>query len=294
MVHIERIHLVILDALAKTGSLTLAAEQLFLSQSALSHRMQHLQQAFAVALWEKQGRKLVLTLAGERLLSLAKQVLPLLAQGEQELRALAAGRSGFWRFGVECYPCSRWLSAVLGQFLSVQPELEVDVLTLAPGEGVLALQQGRCDVLIAPDLPENKAFFVKALQHYPLLAFLSPKHPLMRKKELQPMDLAAETLLTLPVAKENLDVYRRFLWPSGLDALQKTVASLEVLLELVRYQRGIAVLPAWLGAQLAADLPARPLGKGVSQTLYAIVKQEDQAHPYFLSFLSALASHQYP
>ncbi len=294
MLQLERVHLLILATLAKTGSLTLAAEQLFLSQSALSHRIRQLEQAFGVALWEKQGRKLALTLAGRRLLALAKQILPLFAQGEQELRALAAGRSGFWRFGVECYPCSRWLSAVLGQFLSAQPEVEVDVLTLAPGDGVLALQQGRCEVLIAPDLPESKHFFVKALQHYPLLVFLAPEHALTAKKTLTAADLTTETLLTLPVAKENLDVYRQFLWPAGLDALQKTVTSLEVLLELVRYQRGIAVLPAWLGSQLAADLPMRPLGAGLSQTLYAIVKQENQQHPYFLSFLSAVATYQYP
>jgi LysR family transcriptional regulator for metE and metH len=293
MPHLERIHLVILATLAKTGSLTLAAEQLFLSQSALSHRIHQLEQKFGVALWEKQGRKLVLTLAGKRLIALSKQILPLFAQGEQELRALAVGRSGFWRFGVECYPCSRWLSAVLGQFLSAQPEVEVDVLSLAPGEGSLALQQGRCEVLIAPDVPESKNFFVKALQDYPLLVFLAPDHALTVKKTVTAADLTTETLLTLPVAKENLDVYRRFLWPAGVDALQKTVTSLDILLELVRYRRGIAVLPAWLGVQLAPDLPTRPLASGLSQTLYAMVNKENHQHPYFLSFLNAVAAYQH-
>ncbi|KAF0091106.1 MAG: LysR family transcriptional regulator regulator for metE and metH, partial [Hyphomonadaceae bacterium] len=60
----ELIHLRILLALKRRGTLNAAAEELHLTQSALSHQMKNLEQRLGIVLWRKQGRTLVLTQAG--------------------------------------------------------------------------------------------------------------------------------------------------------------------------------------------------------------------------------------
>ena len=61
---IERAHLRIIRALAENGSLTAAANALFLTQSALSHQIRYLEQKLEISLWQRDGRKLRLTKAG--------------------------------------------------------------------------------------------------------------------------------------------------------------------------------------------------------------------------------------
>ena len=68
---IEWRHLRSLAALRDTGSLTTAAEQLHLTQSALSHQLKELEERIGAKLFERKSRPLRFTLAGERLLSLA-------------------------------------------------------------------------------------------------------------------------------------------------------------------------------------------------------------------------------
>ena len=107
---IERHHLEILRAVERQGSLTAAAEQLHLTQSALSHAMRKLEQQLGTPVWLREGRQLRFTQAGNQLLALQSQQLgdlaaAIAAQGRAEMleaaRAAAAeaeGRERFRRF----------------------------------------------------------------------------------------------------------------------------------------------------------------------------------------------------
>ena len=75
---IENKHLKIIQALHINGTLTEAANALFLTQSALSHQISHLEKKLEAKLWEHEGRNLRLTQAGEVLLKTAQQVLPVI------------------------------------------------------------------------------------------------------------------------------------------------------------------------------------------------------------------------
>ena len=70
---IERNHLAIIREIDRLGSLTAAAETLFLSQSALSHTIKKLEQSFGTAIWQRDGRNLRLTQAGNYLLMVANR-----------------------------------------------------------------------------------------------------------------------------------------------------------------------------------------------------------------------------
>jgi len=73
---LERMHLEILSAVDRDGSLTAAAKALHLTQSALSHSIRKLEDSLGVAIWRRKGRALRLTQAGEYLLAVANRIAP--------------------------------------------------------------------------------------------------------------------------------------------------------------------------------------------------------------------------
>lgn len=82
MAILERSHLAIIHAVEQHGSLTAAADQLHLTQSALSHAMRKLEEQLGVAIWLREGRSLRPTQAGEYLLAVAGRLLPQLELAE--------------------------------------------------------------------------------------------------------------------------------------------------------------------------------------------------------------------
>ena len=98
-----------------------AAEQLNLTQSAVSHAIRRFEDRYGVKLWEREGHKLRLTLAGNYLLGLAMRVLPQLEHGASVIEDYARGRRGAIRVGMECHPCQDWLMRVVDPFLRNGP-----------------------------------------------------------------------------------------------------------------------------------------------------------------------------
>ena len=124
---LERIHLAIVAEVEKQGSLTAAAERLFLTQSALSHSMKKLETQLGTAIWLREGRGLRLTQAGRYLLAQAQRLLPQLELAEERLRQFAEGQRGSLRIGMECHPCYQWLLKIVSPYLRAWPDEDVDV-----------------------------------------------------------------------------------------------------------------------------------------------------------------------
>jgi len=149
---LERIHLTIIDEVARTGSLTAAARKLFLTQSALSHSIKKLETYLGVDVWARDGRRIRLTNAGRYLLTVAQRILPQIAQAETTLKQFAHGELGTLRIGMECYPCYEWLLQIVPGFLTEWPGVDIDVMQEFQFGGVEALASYEIDLLITPDL----------------------------------------------------------------------------------------------------------------------------------------------
>ncbi|GLR67081.1 hypothetical protein GCM10010909_17620 [Acidocella aquatica] len=114
---LERIHLAIIREVERQGSLTAAAAQLNLTQSALSHAIAKLEDQIGVKIWRREGRSLQPTQPGEFLLSVANRLLPQFAHAEERLRQFAKGERGTLRIGMECHPCYQWLLKIVAPYL---------------------------------------------------------------------------------------------------------------------------------------------------------------------------------
>ncbi|MBE0439151.1 MAG: LysR family transcriptional regulator [Gammaproteobacteria bacterium] len=286
---IERTHLRIMLALAENGTLTAAANALFLTQPALSHQMRYLEQKLEVTLWQRDGRQLRLTQAGELLLQIARQVLPVLEQTEKTLRAYGEGRQGVLRLGVECHPCYEWLKTILVEFLAAMPDVDVDVINKFQFSGLEGLLNHHVDLLVTPDVIKKTGLVYEPLFNYELVLLVAESHALADQKFIVAHDLISELLLTFPVAHERLDVFTQFLLPAGVTPKTKIIESLDIMVQMVSLNRGLTVLPNWLADEYCSTLPVASvqLGKqGLSKTLFAAMRQTDVTIDYIKTFVA--------
>jgi LysR family transcriptional regulator for metE and metH len=286
---IERHHLALLHNLAHTGSLAAAAEKLHLTQSALTHSIRKLEQLMGVTLWEKQGRKLQLTAAGRYLLAASADVLPRLEAADAHLKALATGRLGQLRIGMECHPCYEWLLTQLTQFLPRWPGVEIDVMQRFRFNGREALEQHAIDMLITSDPIDATHLANVPVFNYVLQLITAQNHPLANNSWIKPEDLADQTLLTFPVDIQRLDVFTQFLLPAGVKPFtHKTLEALEIMLLLTAQGRGVCTLPDWLAAKVQKEYAISALGlgaQGVHKTLYLVLRQGDKDVLYIEDFI---------
>lgn len=282
-----------LQAVAETGSLTLAAQRLHLTQSALSHQVRELESRLKLTLLNRRARPLRLTYAGLRLAGLADVLLPQVDAVLEELAALSSGHAGRLYVTGECHSCLDWLLPRLREYRRQHPRIELDVSLSASLDPMPALASGALDLVLTPDRRELPGIAWRALFAYAMRAVVAPEHPLAGRARLDPQDLAPHTLLVYPVARERLDVFRRFLWPARVEpARVRRVDSSVMLLELAALGQGVAVLPDWLCARAAAEGRVRLLRlgrRGLRATLHAAVRAPELGLPHIADFLSLLA-----
>lgn len=287
--HLERAHLSLLREVSRTGSLTAAAKKLGLTQSALSHTVKRIEEQLGTDLWQRSGRTVRLTPAGEHLLALAHRVLPQLEHAERVVAQLASGERGTLRIGMECHPCYRWLLGVVEPFLRAWPAVDLDVRQKFQFGGIGALFAHDIDLLVTPDPLRRKGLSFVPVFAYEQVLVVSAKHPLARRAFVRAADLEEETLITYPVEVERLDVYSQFLLPAGtVPKRHKVIETTEIMLQMVACGRGVAALPAWLVAEYARTMDVVPVklgSEGIAKQIFVGVRSEERRIDYIADFI---------
>lgn len=295
MARLERVHLSLLREVRRAGSLTAASKTLGLTQSALSHTVKRLEEQFGTAVWQREGRGLRLTPAGEYLLSLAERLLPQLDHAERVVDQFARGERGTLRIGMECHPCYQFMLRFVGPFLRAWPDVDMDVRQKFQFGGIGALFGHEIDMLVTPDPLRRKGLHFEPVFDYEQVLVVGEQHAFARRPYVVPAELESETLITYPVEIERLDVYSQFLLPAGsVPKHHKVIEATEILLQMVACGRGVAALPAWLveeNRKSAAIVPVRLGRNGVAKQIFLGVRDEDRKVDYIADFIR-LASNQ--
>lgn len=291
---IERIHLAIVQEVARLGSLTAAADALCLTQSALSHSVKKLESQLGTAIWLREGRQLIPTQAGEHLLALANRVLPQLVQAEERLAQYAQGRRGTLRIGMECHPCYQWLLKVVAPYLARWPDVDVDVKQKFQFGGIGALFAYEIDLLVTPDPLFKPGLRFEPVFDYEQVLVVARDHPFAGAACVQPRQLAQEVLITYPVAPERLDIFNQFLTPAGIAPRQhKTIETTDILLQMVASGRGVAAMPRWLVQESARTfnvVPVRLGTRGIAKQIHLGMREVDMEIDYLRAFIELARS----
>src|SRR4051794_24997522 len=156
-------HLRLVAGIADAGSMTKAAAQLHLTQSALSHQLRDIESRFNTPFFLRLGRRMVLTAAGRRVLSSAHTVLEDLRRAEEDVRRLANNSSGVIRVCTQCNTGYHWLPPLLAAFSRKHPRVDVSIVPDATDRPVDALLDGRVDLAILTAHPGDTRLQVRGL-----------------------------------------------------------------------------------------------------------------------------------
>ena len=293
---LERIHLSIIQEVERQGSITAAAGELCLTQSALSHSMRKLEQQLGTDVWLREGRSLRLTQAGQYLLAVANRVLPQLDLAEERLRQFAQGERGTLRIGMECHPCYQWLMKIASPYLANWPDVDMDVRQKFQFGGIGALFGYEIDMLVTPDPLYKAGLQFEPVFDYEQVLVVGPRHPLRTAEFVTPDQLMDETLITYPVDIERLDIYTQFLLPAGVSPKRhKPIETTDIMLQMVESGRGIAALPRWLAEEYRNKLDVMPvrLGKhGIAKQIFLGIREADAGIDYVRAFIELARAHQ--
>ncbi len=238
-------------------SFTRAAAALGYAQSSVTAQIQALEAELGAALFDRLGRRVVLTEAGQRLLGYADRLLTL---AEEARTAVADGAepAGTLTVGAPETILTYRLPHVLQRFRSRFPRVRLVFRPTPNAELQRALSDGTLDVgfgLGEPQRPHGLA--VEHLHTETLTVVAPPDHPLAEAPRVLPADLQGETLLLTRPGCGYRALFTATLTASGIQtAASLDFGSVEAIKQCVGAGLGIAALP---GTAVIAELADRRL-----------------------------------
>jgi LysR family transcriptional regulator, regulator for metE and metH len=285
---LELRHLRSLLAISETRTLADAAQRMHLTPSALSHQIRTLETHYGQGLFERGARGLRFTPAGDRLLALARQLLPQVDDAQRDLLRLRGNTRGELRIALECHTCFDWLMPVMDEFRRRWPEVEVDLVAGFHPDPLSLIAEGRADLVIGSAPARRRGLVVRPLFRFEILLVMANEHRLRGRRRIEAADLVGETLITYPVPEARIDFIREVLQPAGIALTRRTAELTVAVLQLVASRRGVAALPNW-GVKNYVDhdyVLARRIGRaGLWSELHAIAAKPLAGRAYLNDFV---------
>lgn len=180
------------EAAARRLSFSLAAQELFVTQSAISHHIQRLESELGVALFERRTRAVALTPAGQTYFDQVHAAFELLRQGTDAIRAPTEARITL-KVGLLASFATRWLAPRLPGFATAHPGID---LQLQPDIGLADVAGGEVDVAIRYGRGVWPGVTSRLLMTERLSVVCAPALIAGRKRPRTPDDLLRHPLLT--------------------------------------------------------------------------------------------------
>lgn len=184
----------IFEMVAKHQSYTRAAEALFLTQPAISMQIKQLEEEVALPLFERVGRSIYLTEAGEELRQYASRILQQLNEAEAVLEELRDGQHGRLKIAVAT-TASYFALKLLGDFYKRFPGANI-VLDVTNRAGLLKhLDDNSSDMVIMGQPPEEIDVEAVAFLDNPLVVIAPPDHAMVGRKAVPAGEIQQETFI---------------------------------------------------------------------------------------------------
>lgn len=285
-------HLRYFVTVAEELNVSRASARLRISQPAVSRQLRDLEEELGVKLFHRQKSGLKLTTAGQNFLAHARDLLRRSNDALQEMAALRQPAKATLRVGYIAPVLTSILTPVLRDFAQKNPEVEVVLRELAPGEQVKALRDGRIDLaLLGNPCPElANEFELVVLQRIPFQSVLPDNHLLAQRKRLALRELKDETFIGFD--EESFpgrnDVICRACQQAGFTPrLRHRVGSLSALLAKVAAGNGVTLAPEQVGQLPHPGTVLVPLKPPVPSVASAAVFRKGEPKPALVDLMAS-------
>ncbi|WP_330946522.1 LysR family transcriptional regulator [Thermomonas sp. LB-4] len=178
-------------AVAEHGGFSAAAEQLHLTQPAVSKRIAQLEASLDARLFDRLGRQVVTTEAGRTLLPRARRLLDAADDARRALREVSEGVGGLLRLGTSHHIGLHRLPPLLRRFVARHPQVELDLRFLDSEQAWSEVLQGRIELALTTLGPATPPLRATALWDDPLCFVAAPGHPLAQRARPTLAELSA-------------------------------------------------------------------------------------------------------
>jgi len=241
---------------ADQGSFTAAADALFLTQPAVSKRIALLEDELNTALFDRMGRHVALTEAGEALLPRARRILLELEDTARAIDNLSGEVAGQLRIGTSHHIGLHRLPPVLRRFSRAWPEVQLDIRFIDSEEAYDAVMHGELELGLVTLPPRaDPGTETRVIWQDPLVFMAAPDHPLAQgAPELA--DLTRHPALLPSPTTFTRRIVEGLFRENGLSLpVRQSTNYLETLHMMVSVGLGWSVLPATMLDERVCEIP---------------------------------------
>lgn len=183
-------------AICETGSFTKAANELFITQPAVSRHVQALEHHYGVSLFERRGRSVALTANGEILHSKTRELFSLYDELEDLFEDIVELKRGRITIAASAIMATYMLPSVFATFKERYPGIQIEMLAGNTHEVNRLVDEGLADMGFAGSTGMDRRRLEKTLIHTePLVIVAASNDELSRKKAVYPKDMSGHTFV---------------------------------------------------------------------------------------------------
>ena len=240
----------ILKAIAAQGSFKKAADILYVTQPAVSLQIQNLEKQLEITIFDRGGRKALLTEAGRLLLEYCERILNQCDEACKAIEDLNSLKGGTLVIGASQTTGTYLMPRMIGLFRQKYPDVSVQLQVHSTRRTGWSVANGQIDLaIIGGQLPGDLENLLQVIPYATdeLALVLPSKHPLSNKKELLKEDLYKLNFVTLDSQSTTRKVVDKLLEDSGLEIqrlkIEMELNSLEAIKNAVQAGLGASFLP---------------------------------------------------
>jgi DNA-binding transcriptional LysR family regulator len=232
----------VFDAVARHLSFSRAAEELHLSQPAVSMQVKGLEDIVGLPLTEQLGKKIFLTEAGREVLHASQAItarLNDLQHNLAQLRSIDTGRLNI----ASTSTVNAVATDILARFRGRHPGVSIHLDVSNRAEALDQLVGNRIDLAIMGQVPDGLGLEATRFMDNPLVVIAAPDHPLARKKRISVRELASESFLVREAGSGTRGAMERFFAARGLEIQSSMeMSSNEAIKQAVQAGLGLGIL----------------------------------------------------
>jgi DNA-binding transcriptional LysR family regulator len=234
---------------AESSSFTAAATTLRLSQAAVSQRVQALEKILGTPLFKRQGGRVLLTEAGQKLYDYAQKILDLYREARREVTGHEIPVAGELLLAASSIPGEHLLPTLLAVFGQQHPQIRVRA-TVGDSMGVMAqVERGEVSLGLVGRKADNPHLEFRYLASDRMVLVVPSSHALSRRKKMSVKQLSRYPLVLREVGSGLRHCFEKSLEKAGLSLVDLRVAlelgSNEAIKEAVLRGVGIAILSTY-------------------------------------------------
>ncbi len=258
----------VFHTVARLLSFTKAAEELHMTQPAVTFQVRQLEEYFNTRLFDRTHNKVNLTPAGERVAEFAERIFDLYAEMESGVRDLTGEISGALTIGASTTIAEYMLPALLGEFKNQYPDINLR-LKVSNSEGIVSMvEHNVIDLGVVESAVNNKNLIVEVCHEDQLVLVAAPDHELVKRGgKVNASDIVRYPFVSREEGSGTRDVVMQYLMEHKVSPGDMTfsleLGSPEAIKGAVEAGMGITILSrSIIGKELKlnmlAELPLDP------------------------------------